>query len=107
MAENEGNVFFTAEIGEPIPGEDAFNGNDNVLSIWSNGFEKDLRVCFDIPVKYDLSFLVEDAEIHRPGMQIDAAVKFVLLGVKSHLRPPFSEIGFLNHTCFGYGSGGP
>jgi hypothetical protein len=41
---------------------------------------------------FALSFLVEYAQIHGPGMQINAAVKFVLLGVKSHLRPPVKRI---------------
>ena len=63
---------------------------------------------FDVPVQDDLSLLIEDAEIHRSCVQIDTTVKFVLLGVKSHLRPPLGKVfGYLNHTCFGYGSRGP
>jgi hypothetical protein len=32
----------------------------------------------------DLARLVEDAQIHRAGVEIDAAVVLVLLGVKAH-----------------------
>jgi len=32
----------------------------------------------------NLATLGEDADVHRPGMQVDAAVKWVLGGVESH-----------------------
>jgi hypothetical protein len=32
----------------------------------------------------ELATLVEEADVHRPGVQVDAAVKWVLCGVKSH-----------------------
>ena len=35
-------------------------------------------------VHQDLAVLVEDADVHRPGVPVDAAVKWVLSGVKSH-----------------------
>jgi len=107
VAQDEGNILFTAEIGEPVPGEDALNGNDNVLTEWRDGFQEDVGVCLDVPMQDDISFLVENAQVHCPGVQIDTAGKFVLLGVKSHLRPPLGKVWVLNHTCFGYGSGGP
>ena len=57
--------------------------------------------------KNNIPLLVEDTKVHRLCMKVDTTVKFVLLGVKSHLRPPLREsFGYLNHTCFGYGSGG-
>ena len=92
----------------PIPCEDTFYGNDDVFTIWSDRFEKDVGVCLDVPMQENFAFLIEDAEVHGLGMKIDTAEKFVLLGVKSHLRPPWEKgFGSLNHTCFGYGSGGP
>jgi len=101
-------MLLAAEVYYPVPGEDAFYGNDDVFAIRRYCLEKDFGVCLDVPVKDDPALLVEDTEIHSPCMQIDAAVKFVLSGVKSHLRPPWERVfGFLNHTCFGYGSGGP
>src|SRR5512135_432653 len=107
MTKDERDVLVATEVGDPVPGEDTFYGNDNIVTIWSNGLQEDIWISLDVSVQDDLSFLCEDAKIHRPGVKIDAAVKFVLLGVKSHLRPPYGKIGFLNHTCFGYGSGGP
>ena len=64
----------------------------------SNGFEEDVRIGLYIPMKNNLPFLVKDTKIQRSGVKIDTAVKFVLIGVKSHLRPPLRKIGFLNHT---------
>ena len=53
---------------------------------------------FFIPMQDDLSFLIEDAKVHRPCVQINAAIKFVLIGVKSHTRPPLEKFWVLNHT---------
>jgi hypothetical protein len=84
MTEDEGDAFVGTEVGEPVPGEHAFDGDDETLSIRGNGFEESLRVGFHVTVKQRLTGLVEDADVHHPGMQVDAAVKWVLGGVKSH-----------------------
>jgi hypothetical protein len=34
-------------------------------------------------VHQDRAVLVEDADVHRPGVQVDAAVQWVLSGVKA------------------------
>jgi hypothetical protein len=108
MAQDKRDILLIAEIGDPVPGEDAFYGHDNVLTIWRDSLQKDVGICFDVPVQDDLPLLGQDAKIHGLGVQIDSAGKFVLLGVKSHLRPPMGKgFGSLNHTCFGYASGGP
>jgi hypothetical protein len=41
----------------------------------------------------DLPCLVLDAEIHRPGVEIDAAVALVLVGEISHWGSPLFESG--------------
>jgi hypothetical protein len=33
-----------------------------------------------MPVQHDLTVLIQDAEIHGAGVQVDPAVKLVLLG---------------------------
>jgi hypothetical protein len=35
-------------------------------------------------VQQDLSVLIQDAEVHAAGVQVDPTVKLVLLGVESH-----------------------
>jgi hypothetical protein len=98
MAQDKRDVLLTAKISKPVPGEDTFHGNDNVIPEGGNGFEEDVRIGLYIPMKNNLPFLVKDTKIHRSGVKIDTAVKFVLIGVKSHLRPPLRKIGFLTHT---------
>jgi hypothetical protein len=91
MSQDKGDILLRAEVGDPVPGKDAFNGNDDVLTIRGDGFQKYVGISFDVPMQNDFPFLVEDAEVHRPGVKIDTTVKFVLLGVKSHLRPPIGK----------------
>jgi hypothetical protein len=33
MAQDEGDTFFLAEIGDPVPGKDTFNDNDDVFPV--------------------------------------------------------------------------
>lgn len=74
-------AFLYAGIGEAA-------GNDNVFTIGSDSFQKDFWICLNVTAQKNLSSLVEDVKIHISDTQIDVAGKFVLLGVKSHLRPP-------------------
>ena len=54
-----------------------------------NGFEENLRIGDKVSVQSDFSCLIEDAEIHLVGVQVDSAIKFVLFGVKFHLVSSF------------------
>ena len=66
------------------PGEQALDGDDNPRSIRGHGFQERPPGRFLMTVHQDLLDLVEDAGVHRPGVPVDAAVKWVLSGVKSH-----------------------
>jgi hypothetical protein len=59
MAKDKGDLLLSAEIGKPIPGKDAFNGNNDILAIGSNGLKEDLRLGLDIPMQEDLALLIE------------------------------------------------
>jgi hypothetical protein len=37
-----------------------------------------------VAVPQEVPLLVHETDIHAPGMQVDAAVKWVLLGVEAH-----------------------
>ena len=88
------------EVGQPVPGEHALDRDDNPLSIRGNGFQEGLRVGFHIAMHEDLAALVEDADIHRPGVQVDAAVKWVLSGVQSHEVSSFFVNGFFPLSAY-------
>src|SRR5260370_40966883 len=51
----------------------------------------------------DRAVRIKDTDTHRPGMQVDAAVKSVLLQVESHHGPPSKKgrwvSGNNQHTC--------
>jgi hypothetical protein len=83
VAQDEGNALWSAEVGEPIPGEEAFDANDEVLPVGGNGLEKWLRCCLHIPVQKDLSAAVEDTDVHGPSVQVDATVKLVRRRIES------------------------
>jgi hypothetical protein len=48
MSEDKGTAFFVAKIGYPVPGEDAFYGNDDILTKGSDGFKKGITVGFQV-----------------------------------------------------------
>jgi hypothetical protein len=94
MTEDERKTFVGTEVGEPVPGEHTLDRHDNPLTIRGNGVQKGLRSGFHIAMHQDLAALVEDADVHGPGMQVDAAVKWVLGGVESHEVSSSLESGF-------------
>jgi hypothetical protein len=44
-----------------------------------------------VPVKHSFAFLVQVAEIHGPGVDVDSAVVFVLFGVETHWVSSFGR----------------
>ena len=53
VAENEGNVFTSAEIRQPVPREDAFDGDDNALPERCDRSQKRIQIGLHITVQYD------------------------------------------------------
>ena len=84
VAEHEANPLLRAQIGEPIPGEDAFAGDHEILAVGGDDLEERLRIRGQVPVHEHLTRGVEDADVHRPRVQVDPAVMAVLSGVESH-----------------------
>ena len=84
VAEDEGDTFVSAQIGEPIPGEDALAGDDEVVAIRGHGREERFGRGLHVAVQQHFALRVEDTQIHRPGVQVDAAVVLMSLGVESH-----------------------
>jgi hypothetical protein len=84
VAEDEGDVFFIAEVSEPIPGEHALDGDDDVFAVGFDGLKEGIGLSVDVLVEHDVPVLVEDTEIHGSGMEVDTAVELMLLRVESH-----------------------
>ena len=104
MSENEFDAFFSTQIGDPIPGEGAFDGNDKIVSVSFYSFQESVPVCFDVPVEENLPLAVNDAQIHGFCVQVDSAIILVLFRVEFHSVPPCG-CWDLYHT-FGYEQGG-
>jgi hypothetical protein len=84
MAQDKGNTRLGAEIGQLVPGEEAFDANPQVRPVRGNRLEKGPRGCLHITMQQDLSILMQDADIHGPGLQVNATGALVLFGVESH-----------------------
>jgi hypothetical protein len=84
VAERKGDFVFGTQIGDPIPAEDAFDAHNDVLLEGRNQFEKKIRISFYVLMNPDFSFLVNNADIHFSGVQIDTTVVFMLFVVEFH-----------------------
>jgi hypothetical protein len=67
-----------------VPGEEAFNGHDPTVTIGCHGPEKGVGSGLHVAVQHDCTLVTQDTDIPASGMQVDAAVKWVLVGVESH-----------------------
>jgi hypothetical protein len=84
MAEDKGNLLLGAEISEPVPAEQALDGDDESVAEGGDGLEEGVGVGGEVHVVDDLAGAVEEAQVHGPGVPIDAAVESMLLGVEAH-----------------------
>jgi hypothetical protein len=84
VSQYKGDVFVGTQIGEPVPGEDALDGNDEVIAERRDGPQERFGGGLQNAVQQDLAVPVQDAQIHGSGVQIDAAVVPVDVCVESH-----------------------
>ena len=93
VAEDEGDAVFPAQIANPVPGEQALDTDDDVGAIGSEGIEEDLLVGGNCRLADDVPGAVEDADGEEPGMEVDAGVELVRLGVEVHGDAPDGWVG--------------
>jgi hypothetical protein len=84
VSEDEGDAFPGAEVGEPVPTVDALDGDDQVLAERSDGEQEADRVAGEASVQKHRPALSDNADVHRPRMQIDPAVVLVWPLVEVH-----------------------
>ncbi len=84
MTEDKRDTMFRTEVGKLVPGKHAFGRQDDLFPVGGDRLEQRLWGGGHIPVHQCFSSLVEDTDVHGTGVEIDAAVKRVLLGVESH-----------------------
>src|SRR5206468_3575289 len=84
MAEDKRQSLLRTQVGEPVPRKYALHGDDHILPIGGNDLQKRLWARLHIAMHQDLAVVVENTDVHGAGMQVDAAVKLMLLGVEAH-----------------------
>jgi hypothetical protein len=90
MSKDKINFVIGAQISKPVPTENAFNPDNDVFNKRKGQLEKEFGIGFDVFMGDDRSLVVQDTNVHFPGMQIDTAIVFVLLIVEFHSLPPFA-----------------
>jgi hypothetical protein len=71
VTEDEGDALLRAQIREPVPTVDALDGDDQVLAVGRDGEEEAIAVAGKVPVQEHRPVPSDDAEVHRPRVQID------------------------------------
>src|SRR6185437_10942488 len=84
VAEDEGDFFAFAEVGEPVPGEHAFAADDDSVSVGGDGVEEGGGGGGKVFLDQGLAGGIADVEEKSSGMQVDAGVVCVLSAVVRH-----------------------
>ena len=83
MPPHEGKALVGTKIGEPRPGEKTFDRHDKTIAVGGDRLEKRFRGRLHILVQHNCPVVVHETDVHTPGMQVDTAVQWVLVGVES------------------------
>jgi hypothetical protein len=73
-----------AEVSDPVPAEEAFDGDRQVFSVGGESLQQLFSVTGQLPVCESLALLVQDADVEAAGVEVDTAVIKMLSGVESH-----------------------
>src|SRR5262249_29484001 len=84
VPEDKGDVLGLAQVGEPVPAKQALAGHDQAVAEGRDGLQESRRLGRHFLVQDDLAGVIEDAQVHCPGVQIDAAVESVRVVVEAH-----------------------
>jgi len=84
MPEDDGKTLPSAQVSQPVPREETCDRDDYVVTIRRKDLEQGLGAGRAMLVHHDRPIAVQDADGHRPGVEINPTVRFVLFGVESH-----------------------
>jgi hypothetical protein len=80
VSRDNGDGLCSAETGEPIPGAQACDGDDETLTVGRNGLEERCRRGVHRAGHQDLTSVAQEADGHGTGMPVDTTVQVVLVG---------------------------
>jgi hypothetical protein len=78
-----GKPLAGAQVGEPRPGDQAFDGDAKSVPIGGDSLEKRLRVRVQVAMARTLAVLVKETGRHRPSRPVAATIKLVRRRVAS------------------------
>lgn len=84
VTEDEGNVSLFAEVGDPIPGEDALDADDHIGTEAGDDKNEMFRFRGHVSVEQDLALLIQDADVHLSYLQVDPAIELVVVDIESY-----------------------
>ena len=84
VTEDKRHTLLGTQVCKPIPGEETCNTDDEIVALGGESLKQRFWGCGHGAVPERLPSVVHDAEVHGAGMQINATVKWVLVGVESH-----------------------
>jgi hypothetical protein len=87
VTEHEVDPLGGAEVRQPVPGEDALDRRHQSLAV---GLDHRKEVP-QVSVDEDLAVVVENADVHALGVQIDPAPMLVRSVVNSHRSPSCAD----------------
>src|SRR5262249_7441172 len=87
VPEHEGEALFVAQVGEPVPAEQALAADDEVVAEGGDGVEEGGAVGGDGLLEEGVPGLVEQARGQGPGVQFAAEVESLLWGEEAHHGP--------------------
>jgi hypothetical protein len=67
----------------------ALGADNQVVAKTLDSIQEVVRLGPHVPMQPFVPLAIENAQVHPSGMQIDAAIEFVLLVVESHHGPPW------------------
>jgi hypothetical protein len=91
VTEHEVDPLGGAEVRQPVPGEDALDRHHEALAVGLDQGEKVGRARPQVSVDEDLAVVVENADVHALGVQIDPAPMLVRSVVNSHRSPSCAD----------------
>jgi hypothetical protein len=84
VAEDKGEALFATQVSDPVPAEQALDGDRQVLSMGDESLQQLISITGQLPVHEGFALRVQDAEIEAASVEVDTAVVKMLLGVESH-----------------------
>jgi hypothetical protein len=83
VSPDAGEALGSAEVGEPIPGEETGHGDHATRTLGSNRLQERFRSRVQGAVEQDVTSGAQEADVQTPGMHVETAVKRRLSGVES------------------------